>query len=358
MTSDVLVIGGGIMGGTIAWRLAQSGAAVRILEAASWGAEASWAGAGMLSPGGEVVHEGAGARLAVDGRAQYAAYVRELCDASGDAIDFRECGAVELAASEEEHNALLARMDTQRQFGIASEWLSPKQLRAAVPHLSPLAWMGAAWYSGDAVVNPRDLMRALLAACQSAGVHLRENTAVAELRCAGGRIEARTASGEVYSAESGVLAAGAWSSHIKLSGAGPLVESFPVRGHLIQYSMPPGWLFPILRHHQTYLFQRASGAFIAGATTERTGFAREIDQSCVDEIRERAARLLPDLARVQPTEVWNGLRPAAAQSDPVLGRVGETRLWAAYGHYRNGILMAPSSAQSIAGEITSSWGTS
>ena len=356
MTSDVVVVGGGMIGGTIAWRLAQAGAAVELLEAGTWGAEASWAGAGMLAPGGEVVRAGAGAKLALDGRAAYAGYVRELSEVSGRAIDFRECGAVELAADESEKSALLARMDVQRGWGIASEWLEPQRLREMVPQLSGAEWAGAAWYPGDAVVNPRELMQALRMACEASGVRVREGVAVGELMCEGTRVEARAAPGGVYRAEWAVLAAGAWSSHVKLAGAGPLVESFPVRGHLMHFQMPPGWLAPIVRRGHTYLFQRGSGAFLAGATTEQAGFDRAIDEACVREIREGAAAVFPALTAREPVEIWNGLRPNAAQSDPVVGRVGGSRLWAAYGHYRNGILMAPSTAAVVAGEITSSWG--
>ncbi|MEP7363490.1 MAG: glycine oxidase ThiO [Acidobacteriota bacterium] len=358
MTSDVLVIGGGIIGGTIAWRLAQAGAAVELLEAGTWGNEASWAGAGMLAPGGEMERAGAGAQLALQGRAQYADYVRELCGSTGRQIDYRECGAVELALGEGEQGVLQARMNVQRQFGISSEWLNPGQLRTVVPSLSSAPWAGAAWYADDAVVNPRELMQALRVACESRGVRVREGTAVSELTCNGSRVEARTMAGDTYTAESAVLAAGAWSSHIKLTGAPSLVKSLPVRGHLLQFAMPRGWLRPIVRHGHTYLFQRTNGSLIAGATTERVDFRREIDNACVREIHERAAQLLPDLAAIEPVEAWNGIRPASAQTDPVVGRVGRSRLWTAYGHYRNGILMAPSTARVVTAEITSSWGTS
>ena len=357
MTSDVVVVGGGIVGGTIAWRLAQAGAAVTLLEANSWGCEASWAGAGMLAPGGEMERAGAGAQLAMEGRALYADYVRELCDATGRPIDYRECGAVELAGGEDEKAALSARMGVQSRLGIRSEWLPPDTLRSLIPGLSDSAWTGAAFYSDDAVVNPRELMLALRAACEASGVTIREGSAVTELICSGSHAEARTASGVAFGAESVVLAAGAWSSHIRLTGAECIVESRPVRGHLLQFAMPPGSLAPILRHRHTYLFQRTNGAFIAGATTEHADFRREIDPACVREIHDRAAALLPALASLEPVEVWNGFRPASAQTDPVVGRVSGSRLWTAYGHYRNGILMAPSTARMVANEITSSWGT-
>ena len=155
----------------------------------------------------------------------------------------------------------------------------------------------------------------------------------------------------------GILAAGAWSSHVKWAGLPPLVDSFPVRGHLVQYAMPAGCLGPILRRGHTYLFQRTGGALIAGTTTERVGFDRRIDESCVQGIRERAAELLPALAGCEPAEVWNGLRPGAGQADPAVGRIEGSRLWTAYGHYRNGILMAPATGRMVADEIIASWGT-
>lgn len=360
MSSGVAVIGGGLIGASIAFRLAQAGAAVEVLEAGEWGREASWAGAGMLSPGGEVEHDGPSAQLALEGRALYPAFCAELTALTGLAIDLRLCGAVELALSEAEAAALQARMAAQTRFGIESHWLSAADAAAFVPAAAPTPH-GAAHYHGDAIVDPRQLMAALRIACTQLGVVIHEHTPIAAIEPHATHTGLRTAAGAHHAAETAVLAAGAWSSHIACSIncplQPPLVASFPVRGHLASYDLAPSLLHPILRHGHTYLLQRTNGTLITGTTTEHAGFDRTLDPAHLDDIRRRATALLPALAAAAPTAAWNGFRPGAAQDHPVLTRIPGTRLFTAYGHYRNGILMAPATAARLTAMITSSWGT-
>src|SRR5262249_55405657 len=146
----------------------------------------------------------------------------------------------------------------------------------------------------------------------------------------------------------------AWSSGIGLLACpgqagrpAPLPETHPVRGHLIGYDMPPGTLGPILRHGHTYVLQRASGFVVAGSTSEEVGFDRTIDPGAVTDIRRRAARLLPAIGGREPREAWVGFRPAIRGEMPAIGRVEDSNLWLAYGHYRNGILLAPVTAERI-----------
>lgn len=350
---DVVVVGAGIIGGAIAWRLAQAGLRVALLDAGAMGGEASWAGAGMLAPGGEVEKPGPWSALAQESLALYPAFAADLEAESGLAIDYRACGAIEVARGEEEWRQLGARAEAQRAAGIHSRPLDAGELRAAAP-LAAGEFSRALFYPADAVVDPRRVMRALRAALSARGVRVEERraaesieleTAVARVRTAGGVMEAGAA----------VLAAGAWSGAIPVRPRQP-APSIPVRGHLASWRLPSGSLGPILRGGDTYILQRGNGLTIAGSSSERVGFNRELDPAIVADIRARAAALVPALTSMPEAGAWLGFRPATEDLEPRIGRFEDTRLWLAYGHYRNGILLAPATARRVAAEITASWG--
>lgn len=333
---DVLVIGGGIIGGSIAWRLAQAGAGVTLVEAGALGGEASWAGAGMLAPGGEFVTRSRWAEFALESMALYPAFVEEMERETGLGIDYRRCGAVEFARTDGEWQDLLARRDAQLALGIRSE------IRDS-----------ALFYPDDALVDPRDVTRALGCACEKRGVRIRLRTRVLAVRVTEAWAEAKT-SGGVLMGSAAVLAAGAWSGAIPVFGPGGQIAipaTFPVRGHLLGYALEPGSVGPILRHGHTYVMQRSSGFTIAGTSSEQVGFNRELDPRIVDDIRARAGELLPRLRSAAEPAAWLGFRPATEGFEPVIGRVEDTCLWLAYGHYRNGILLAPGTAARVSGEM-------
>jgi len=167
----------------------------------------------------------------------------------------------------------------------------------------------------------------------------------------------RTSRG-AYRGEGVLIATGAWSSALD-PGLGPktvLPPSSPVRGHLIAWRSDTMLLDPILRHADTYVLQRQclsgrAGRVIAGGSTEYAGFDRTLDERVCADIHARAARLLPALAVIDPAERWNGLRPATDRDAPVIGRIPSTGVWTAFGHYRNGILLAPETARMIAESV-------
>ncbi|MGH9667468.1 MAG: NAD(P)/FAD-dependent oxidoreductase, partial [Bryobacteraceae bacterium] len=262
------------------------------------------------------------------------------------AIDYRACGAFELASGEVEWSKLTARALVQAAAGIPSRFAGEGELAA----LGLERYRGALFYPEDAIVDPRDVMSALRLALGRHGVALRELTRVQQIDPVKGEVvltEGRLSAGTV------VLAAGAWSSQL-LSG---VVESFPVKGHLLGYNLAAGSLLPIIRHQHTYILQRSSGFTVAGSTTEHAGFDREVKASTVATVHERARRCLPGLLPDAPATAWIGFRPGAASDNPLVGRLDETRVWLAYGHYRNGILLAPATARAVAREIISSSGT-
>jgi glycine oxidase len=336
--SDVIIIGGGIVGGSIAWRLAQAGAAVTLVDAGALGGEASWAGAGMLAPGGEFAGRTRWAEFALESLALYPAFVAELESETGLGIDYRRCGAVEIARTEAEWQDLLARRAAQAEMGIRAEVTA-----------------GGLFYPDDAMVDPRDVTRALRCACEQRGVRIRERTRVLAVRVTRERADVET-SGGVLRGSAAVLAAGAWSGAIPVFGGDGRIEipvTFPVRGHLLGYALEPGSVGPILRHGHTYVMQRSSGFTIAGTSSEQVGFNREVDARIVDDIRARAEELLPRLRSAAEPVAWLGFRPATEGFEPAIGRLGDTCLWLAYGHYRNGILLAPGTAARVAGEMVS-----
>ncbi len=336
-----MIVGGGIIGCSIAWRLAQRGFQVTIADRGRLGAQASWAGAGMLAPGGEVSGPSLWAHRTVESLRLYPGYVRELEAESGMKIDFRICGALELAYTDYEAFDLNRKASSQATLGIRSTSLDPVEVRTLAPALATDGLTGARHYPDDAIVDPRDVIRALKVVLTARGVSLHEETRVDRLT---------TKSGTT------VLAAGAWSGELLPEGV-EAPATVPVKGHLVGYHLPPGSLPAILRHGHTYILQRANGFTIAGSTTERVGFNPDVDPATVARLHQRARRYLPALLRASPDESWVGFRPGIEGDTPQVGQVGETNLWLAYGHYRNGILLAPLTAGLIAGGISASLGT-
>jgi glycine oxidase len=338
----MIVAGAGIIGLSCAWRLAQKGVSVRVFDCRQASREASWAGAGMLAPGGELTEESPLTRMALDSLRQYPDFVAELQESSDLPIDYQRCGAIEVAFTEAEAVALERRALSQTDVGIRSEPMNYKHSISAKYSIS------ARFYPDDQLVAPREVTNALRIACLRAGVFIHENETVTELIQDGYGV--RTNLGE-YPDDSVLIAAGAWSSNL-LSALRPglppgLPIVTPVRGHLISYRPGIPLIGSILRHGHTYLLQRRDTELIAGSSTEYVGFDRSIDELTVGDIHSRAAQLLPDLAALTPADRWNGFRPGIEGGCPVVGRIEGTNIWTAYGHYRNGILLAPETARMI-----------
>jgi glycine oxidase len=329
----VIIAGGGIIGLACAWRLAQRGVPVTIFDAREPAAEASWAGAGMLAPGGELEEASLLTSMALRSLQQYPGFVDELRSASDASIDYQRSGAMELAVTDAEAQELDERAARQLAIGIRSEAASYAGVTAA------------RFFPDDALVDPRDVTAALRIACLRAGVSIREHEPVSEIIGDGQGVRTPR---DVYHDDAVLIAAGAWSSTL-LPGGHPVTT--PVRGHLIAYLPERKLLEFILRHRNTYLLQRLAGPVIAGSSTEHVGFDRAIDEGIVADIHARASRVLPALAALTPIERWNGFRPGIEGGMPAIGRIQGTRIWTAFGHYRNGILLAPETARIIAESV-------
>jgi glycine oxidase len=199
-------------------------------------------------------------------------------------------------------------------------------------------------YPDDAIVDPRDVTRALIQVCRKLGAELHENEPVLNIAADG--LSIQSAAG-CYESTGVIIAAAARSSELFKD----LPRTMPVRGHLISWRLEPGALPVILRSGHTYLFQRTSGLVIAGSTTEHVGWDDRFDSAAVADIHGRAAALFPRLKNLEPDEKWIGFRPGIEAAGPAIGKVPGTSVWTAFGHYRNGILMAPETARIIAEQI-------
>ncbi len=318
MPADTLIIGGGLIGSSIAWRLAQRGLRVTVADAGDLGGEASPAGAGMLSPGAEAERAGAWLDLGVESLRLYAPFVDELRAETSLPIDYRVAGCLVMDEAGREARAAL-----HRAAGIRVEQRAD-----------------GLFYPDDAQVDPVQLLRALKCAAEARGV----------------RFEQRQVE-QLEASEHGavVIAAGAWSGALHLTHHNKpiaLPETEPVKGHLIGFQMPPGTVGPFLRRGAAYVLQRADGLLIAGSNEQRVGFDPHIDDAVCADLHRTATALVPALAGAQPTRRWIGFRPALRHREgPLLQHVEGTNVWLAYGHFRNGILLTPVTAARIAGGV-------
>jgi len=352
---DVLVVGAGLIGSSIAWLLSKAGCRVVLIDAGSFGGEASAAGAGMLAPGGEYRKPSSAARFAIESLAMYPTFVRQLEKESGLSIDYRKCGAIEVAYERERWRELRKRADVQRRFGISVQWLCLSSLSAVAPGLNLEGLRGALYYPDEACVAPVDLLRALRTVCHREGVKIRENSPVESIDAERGRVMVRVRERRI-SGRNLVLAAGAWSSQIPVRRSGVaarIPQSFPVKGHLVGYQLLPGSLRPILRNGHHYVVQRKTGFTIAGSSEEQCGFNRNVNPDRISEICTAAGSFYSPISMLEPTREWVGFRPGSERQGPTLGRVPGTNVWRAYGHYRNGILLTPATAHLVSREILS-----
>jgi glycine oxidase len=356
---DVIIAGGGVIGASIAWRLARNHLRVLLLDAAKIGSEASSAAAGMLTPGGEFDQPSPMLDFAIASLAQYDDFVDAIQADSGLPIDFHRKDAIQIALDNSELESLIARAAFQRSAGIPSAVLTKDAVHSLAPLVRSDA-LGAIHYTNEAIVDSAGLMTALRAACLGRGVTIQERSYVTSI--AASPTSARVSLGsKTIDAPFAVLAAGAWSGAVQVSIEASLEgqpyklpRSFPMKGHLLGYRLPAGSLGTTVRHDHTYVLQRAGGFTIAGSSTEDAGFDRTIDPKIVSDVAARASALVPALRDFQPESVWIGFRPRIDAPAPHIGRVLSSRLWLAYGHYRNGVLLAPATCDRICREISAS----
>jgi glycine oxidase len=346
-TFDTAIIGGGVIGCAIAWRLAQSGQRVAVIERNEIGREASWAAGGMLAPLAEADQADDFFNLCVSSRAQYATFAQQLREASGIDIELRTEGTLYLALSDEDESELEHRWQWQHAAG-----LNVKKLNAdCVRKLEPLVNEQLRWalkFPDDHQVNNRPLMQAAYHAARKAGAEFSPFTEARNLLTEqqAGRtiVTGLTTSNGTIKAKTVIIAAGAWSGLVTANQ----VPVAPVRGQMLALEMPAIGINHVIYSRRGYVIPRTGGFVIAGSTTENTGFDKRVTAQGLAKIIQNACEIAPRLQQQAIVETWAGLRPHGIDHAPILGLDQNIQgLIYATAHYRNGILLTPITAQAI-----------
>ncbi len=349
--ADVLIIGGGLIGCSIALRLAQVGLRVSVLDRGEPGGEASAAAAGMLAPHGETVEPDAFFELCVASRDLYPQFVTEVEELSGQSVGYRRDGTLLVSLDEEGEKELEHVHHTQQQAGYQLERLSSAEAARRIAGLSPEI-RGGLFVPGDHWVDNQRLTTAVIAACRRLGVTLCGGRPVTKLNVRSGRVESVEAgygptaeAGSRFSAGQVVLAAGCWSRDL-VAPLGIMLPMEPCRGQMLEFDAPME-LPLVLRSGIHYLVPRSPQQVLVGTTAEYVGYEKAVTGEGLRSILEGAMRLFPGIRDFRLRRAWAGLRPDTTDHLPILGRGEIENLIFATGHFRNGILLAPITAQLI-----------
>ena len=345
----VAVVGAGVMGLALAWRLATAGCAVDVFDQGQSGQGASRAAAGMLAACAEA-EPGEDHLLGLNRASQalWPAFAAELEQAAGFSVDLRPEGTIVLALNADDAARLRHLIAFQQGLGLPVEWLNGAEVRRREPHLATKL-AGAVWCPEDHQVDNRLVAAALKVAAQAAGAVLHEQSPVQQVVTADGRARGVLVNGVRHGADVVVLAAGAWSRGVTIAPAAPLPVR-PVKGQMLALQMDPA--APILNYviwaPGTYLMPRKDGRLIVGATVEEKGFNPDLTAGGQLALLTHAWRALPTIEELSIIEQWVGFRPGSRDDAPILGASAEVEgLIFATGHHRNGILLLPVTTQAI-----------
>jgi glycine oxidase len=353
--SDVVVIGGGVIGLAIAWRACERGLRVTVLERGESGGGTSRVAAGMLGPIAEAA-PGEEPLLAL-GQASaraYPSFVRDLARASGSTdVGYTPCGTLLTACDGDEAEALVRELDLRERLGLRVERLRASEARRREPALAPSLRL-ALDVPDDHAIDPRRLTHVLRAAVHRAGGEVRERTPVAELVVSGGRVRGvGLGDGERLEGDQVVIAAGVWSSEIPGIPRRAAVPIRPVKGQILRLHDPagPGLLSRVVRRGGVYIVPRGDGRYVIGGTMEERGFDTTVTAGAVFELLRDAIELVPGVSELVIDECSAGLRPGTPDNLPVIGRGDVEGLYWATGHRRSGILLAPITAELMVGAL-------
>jgi glycine oxidase len=348
---DVVVIGGGVIGLTIARALAHRGAGeICLIERASLGHEASFAAAGMLAPQAEANSQDDFFRLACQSRDLYPDFASSLYDETGIDVELDTTGTLYIALTYHDLVEIEKRYEWQTAAGLEVEKLTASQALQLEPCISQSV-RGALRFPHDLQVENRRLLSALANSLAKLGVTVLSGTPVESVKIERDEVRGVHTLRGFISCPNVVVAAGTWSSLLKLSQPSEkramMVE--PVRGQMIAFDARPQLTSHVIYSPRGYIVPRRDGRLLAGSTSEHAGFAKQVTAGGISAILQHAQEISPSVSALPIVDTWAGLRPRAPDSLPVLGPCDEIGgLFYATGHYRNGILLAPVTGDLIA----------
>jgi glycine oxidase len=349
---DVVVVGGGLIGVAIAWRCAQRGVSVLVVDPTP-GAGASHAAAGMLAPVTELHYgEEALLRLNLLSAQRYPAFVAELEAAAGASVGYRTEGTLAVALDNDDRAVLSDLQAFQASLGLDVETLTAREARRLEPMLDP-GIRGALHVRSDHSVDNRLLMTALLGAAGKVGVQL-ARARVDELSCGSDGVLGVRAAGTDHRASTVIVAAGSWSGSIAGLPPGLLPPVRPVKGQILRLGTPTAYgtvltrtVRGFVRGSGVYLVPRANGEIVVGASVEERGFDSTVTAGAMYELLRDAHTLVPAVTELSVTEFVAGLRPGSPDNAPLIGPTAMPGLLLATGHFRNGVLLAPVTADLV-----------
>jgi glycine oxidase len=356
-TAEVVIIGGGVIGLTIARSLALRGVSdVLLLDRSNLGAESSYAAGGMLAPRAEADSADEFFELACKSRDLYPAFAAALLEETGTDIELDTTGALYLALTEADEEEIEKRFEWQQRAGLTIEKLSAAEARRLEPGIAATV-RGALRFPLDIQVENRRLLTALIAANEKLGVRLITGTSVGSVRIQQGRVAGVETVRGFVSTRRVVVSSGAWTSLLSDSEKSeqrlPRLRIEPVRGQMLCFDAQPPLVRHVIYSPRGYLVPRRDGRLLAGSTTEHAGFTKQVTATGLHTILSHALEIAPALGGLPLVDSWAGLRPRAEDDLPVLGACGKIEgLFYATGHYRNGILLAPVTGELIAQLIT------
>jgi glycine oxidase len=364
MSADVVIAGGGVIGTAIAWRAAMAGLDVTLVDPER-GDAASLVAAGMLAPVSEALFgEGALLRVNLLAVARFGSFAAELEEATGRQVGLRREGTLAVAYDPGDYAALVRLTAFRRSAGLDAAELDSRACRKLESFLTPDVH-GGVLFAGDWSVDNRRYAAALRAAAEAAGVRVVRDR-VTEVLIAGDHVRGvRLADGGDLGSDRVVAAAGCWTSAITGVPAAVRAAVRPVKGQLLRLRHPDGFP-PVITHTiratvrgaDVYLVPRADGEVVVGATQEERGPDRMVTAGAVHDLLRDAMSVLPVISELELAETCAGLRPGTPDNGPVVGPVagradgsGPDGLLLATGHYRNGILMSPVTADAIVARL-------